>query len=51
MALRLSVMTKRGVGKSEGDYWATGFKDRIQDAFEALGELKQQDTIQPIKSS
>jgi hypothetical protein len=38
---------KRGVGKSEGDYWATGFKDRIQDAFEALGELKQQDTIQP----
>src|SRR2546425_387986 len=38
---------KRGVGQSEGDYWATGFYDRVQDARAALQYLKQQKHIQP----
>jgi alpha-beta hydrolase superfamily lysophospholipase len=38
---------KRGVGQSGGDYWATGFHDRVQDAMAALQYLKQEKNIQP----
>ena len=38
---------KRGVGQSGGDYWKTGFYDRVQDALAALQYLKQQKNIQP----
>src|SRR5579872_2050097 len=38
---------KRGVGKSEGDYWTTGFYDRAQDALAALTCIKQHKSIQP----
>jgi alpha/beta superfamily hydrolase len=38
---------KRGVGQSEGDYWKTGFYDRVQDAQAALQYLKQQKYVQP----
>jgi alpha-beta hydrolase superfamily lysophospholipase len=37
---------KRGVGQSEGDYWATGFYDRVQDASAALQYVKQQKSFQ-----
>ena len=37
---------KRGIGQSEGDYWATGFHDRVKDAMSALRHLKQQENIQ-----
>jgi pimeloyl-ACP methyl ester carboxylesterase len=37
---------KRGVGKSEGDYWRTGFYDNVSDASAALSFLKSQDGIQ-----
>lgn len=37
---------KRGVGQSDGDYWATGFYDRVQDASAALQYLKQQQNLQ-----
>jgi pimeloyl-ACP methyl ester carboxylesterase len=31
---------KRGVGASEGDYWATGFYDNVADALAVLTQLK-----------
>lgn len=37
---------KRGVGQSEGAYWATGFYDRVQDASAALEFLKAQKNVQ-----
>lgn len=37
---------KRGVGQSDGDYWATGFDDRVQDASAALQYLKGQQNLQ-----
>ena len=40
---------KRGVGASQGDYWTTGFLDRVNDAAAALAWLKSQDQIQPDK--
>jgi alpha/beta superfamily hydrolase len=40
---------KRGVGASEGDYFGTGFFDRVHDAKAALAWLKLQDQIQPEK--
>ena len=38
---------KRGVGQSDGDFWATGLYDNAQDAQAALQYLKQQKNIQP----
>jgi len=38
---------KRGVGKSGGDYWSTGFHDNAEDALSALNFLKNQENIQP----
>jgi hypothetical protein len=40
---------KRGVGQSGGDYWATGFNDRYEDARAALQFLTEQSSIQPKK--
>jgi pimeloyl-ACP methyl ester carboxylesterase len=40
---------KRGIGASQGDYWTTGFLDRVSDAEAALAWLKSQDQIQPDK--
>ncbi len=40
---------KRGVGASQGDYWTTGFHDRVSDAEVALAWLKSQDQIQANK--
>jgi pimeloyl-ACP methyl ester carboxylesterase len=40
---------KRGVGQSDGDYWAAGFYDRVQDALAALQHLKHRKDIQPEK--
>ena len=40
---------KRGVGASQGDYWTTGFLDRVSDAEAALAWLKSQDQIQADK--
>ena len=37
---------KRGIGQSQGDYWATGFEDHVEDALAAVEYLKQQATIQ-----
>ncbi len=36
---------KRGVGKSGGDFWRTGFFDRVQDAAAALDYLKQRKDV------
>jgi len=38
---------KRGVGASEGDFWAAGLYDNIADAGAALACLKAQDAIRP----
>ena len=40
---------KRGVGGSQGDYWASGFFDRVADAAAALAWLKSQSQIRPDK--
>lgn len=40
---------KRGVGTSQGDYWTTGFLDRIADAAAALEWLKSQEQIRADK--
>jgi pimeloyl-ACP methyl ester carboxylesterase len=40
---------KRGVGASQGDYWETGFFDRVSDATAALAWLKSQDQVRPDK--
>lgn len=40
---------KRGVGASQGDYYAAGFFDRVDDAAAALAWLKLQDQVQPEK--
>ncbi|HUJ48988.1 MAG TPA: alpha/beta fold hydrolase [Bryobacteraceae bacterium] len=37
---------KRGPGQSEGDYWTTGFYDRVQDASAALQYLREQPNFQ-----
>jgi alpha-beta hydrolase superfamily lysophospholipase len=41
---------KRGMGNSAGDYWRTGFYDRISDASSALTYLKSQPqfAVKPI---
>lgn len=36
---------KRGVGASEGDYWATGFDDHLTDAVAATGWLRQRTEV------
>lgn len=36
---------KRGVGKSEGDYWTTGLFDNVNDAFAAYNFLKNHEKI------
>ncbi len=36
---------KRGVGASEGDFWATGFYDNVSDASSALCFLQEQEDI------
>ena len=36
---------KRGVGASGGDYWATGFNDRLTDAIAAVKWLASQPTL------
>src|SRR6266536_566678 len=38
---------KRGVGDSEGDYWKTGFDDRLTDAAAGLAWLRSQGTVDP----
>ena len=38
---------KRGVGQSGGDYWATGFHDRVDDARAAVQFLKRHPGIRP----
>jgi pimeloyl-ACP methyl ester carboxylesterase len=40
---------KRGVGRSEGDYWSSGFQDHLTDALAALKFLKQQAEVQAEK--
>jgi alpha-beta hydrolase superfamily lysophospholipase len=40
---------KRGVGQSGGDYWQTGFHDRVRDASAALEYIRQQPNFQPEK--
>lgn len=40
---------KRGVGKSGGDYWATGFYDNIADVSSILGYFKQHESINADK--
>jgi pimeloyl-ACP methyl ester carboxylesterase len=37
---------KRGIGQSQGDYWATGFTDHVLDALAAVQYLKQQAIVQ-----
>ena len=50
---RLGIATfrydKRGVGASEGDYFSTGFFDRVEDAKAALAWLKEHDQVQSMK--
>jgi len=36
---------KRGVGSSEGDYWASGFNDGVTDAVSAVGWLVRQPEV------
>jgi alpha-beta hydrolase superfamily lysophospholipase len=38
---------KRGVGRSQGNHWETGFYDGAQDALAAVNYLKQQASIRP----
>jgi pimeloyl-ACP methyl ester carboxylesterase len=38
---------KRGVGKSGGDYWATGFYDNIADVSSVLSYFKNYDLVNP----
>jgi len=38
---------KRGVGASEGDYWKTGFDDRVTDAAAGLTWLRSQKAVDP----
>jgi pimeloyl-ACP methyl ester carboxylesterase len=38
---------KRGVGRSQGDHWKTGFYDHAEDALSALRYLKHQKSVQP----
>ncbi len=38
---------KRGVGASEGDYWKTGFDDRVTDAAAGLAWLRSQKDVDP----
>ena len=40
---------KRGVGGSQGDYWASGFFDRVMDAQAALAWLKTQSQVRTEK--
>ncbi len=36
---------KRGVGQSQGDYWTTGFYDRVEDAGAALDYLRRREDV------
>jgi pimeloyl-ACP methyl ester carboxylesterase len=38
---------KRGIGQSDGDYWTSGFHDRVDDARAALDHLRNLPTTQP----
>jgi len=38
---------KRGVGESEGDYWSSGFTDRVTDAKAAISWLGSQPNVDP----
>ncbi|MGD8804553.1 MAG: alpha/beta fold hydrolase [Chloroflexota bacterium] len=38
---------KRGVGKSQGDFWKTGFFDNVLDASAALSKFRTYEHIQP----
>lgn len=38
---------KRGVGASEGDYWSSGFNDRLTDAQAAISWLGSQPNVDP----
>ncbi|HUC84912.1 MAG TPA: alpha/beta fold hydrolase [Candidatus Acidoferrales bacterium] len=38
---------KRGVGKSEGNFWETGFSDNVVDAHAALNCLRSQAGVEP----
>ncbi len=40
---------KAGVGASQGDFWTTGFYDRVTDAQAALAWLKANDRVMPDK--
>jgi len=40
---------KRGIGKSGGNYWSTGFYDNSKDAYNAIQFLKQQKNSNPEK--
>lgn len=40
---------KRGVGASEGDYWATGFDDQLTDAVAAVGWLASRSEVDPLR--
>lgn len=42
---------KRGVGASEGDYWRTGFDDRLADAVAAVAWLRARPEVDPARVS